>query len=138
LSPDTGDEVDGSPSQASDDPFSSPHHASASTSKPRPRPRAPNPDLDLAEDEGEEDRVAGRKERIPDDLLGVILHEMFKENGTRMSRDANRAVGKYVDTFVREGLARAAWAGDEGYEGGRGVLEVEDLERLAPQLLLDF
>lgn len=35
-----------------------------------------------------------------------------------MSRDAVRAVGKYVDTFLREGVARAAWAGEEGRRGG--------------------
>jgi len=72
---------------------------------------------------------------------------------------------------LREGVARAAWAGEEGRGGGgefafsfllllflfggkimderwggeKGdwlmgclVLEVEDLEKLAPQLLLDF
>jgi len=55
-----------------------------------------------------------------------------------MSTDANRAVGRYMETFVREALARAAWARDEGGGGGGGDLEVEDLERLAPQLVLDF
>jgi hypothetical protein len=79
-----------------------------------------------------------RKEHIPDDLLAVVLSRFFRERGgggTRMSRDAVRAVGRYMDTFVREGVARGAWAGEER---GNGVLEVEDLERLAPQLLLDF
>lgn len=62
----------------------------------------------------------------------------------RISKGAVKAVGKYMDTFVREGVARGAWAGSErdglGDEigGGGQVLEVEDLEKLAPQLLLDF
>lgn len=56
-------------------------------------------------------------------------------------------MGKYIDTFVREALARAAFGdgrdGDgngNGYNGAveGGVLEVEALEKLCPQLLLDF
>lgn len=44
-----------------------------------------------------------------------------------------------MDTFVREAVARVRYA-----EGGRGrgvggaFWEVEDLEKMAPQLLLDF
>ena len=94
---------------------------------------------------GLEDEEDERQEGIPEDLLSVLLHEFFKEKGkggTRVSKDANKAVGKYMETFVREALARAAWAREEGgmgeLEGGGGFLEVEDLERLAPQLLLDF
>ena len=51
------------------------------------------------------------------------------------------AVGKYMETFVREAMARAAFARIEAEElsgTGDGFLEVEDLEKLAPQLLLDF
>src|SRR5687768_7928633 len=45
---------------------------------------------------------------IPKDLLTRILHEFFTKDATRISRDANAAVGKYVDVFVREAIARAA------------------------------
>lgn len=81
-------------------------------------------------------------------------------------------VGKYVETFVREAIARASYerqqvldekgkrgekigagetflevslcGGNEGVGFGKFVrcadvhLQVEDLEKLAPQLLLDF
>lgn len=74
-----------------------------------------------------------------------LLHENFKEEGTRLSKDASAAVGRYMETFVREALARAAFARIEvdersgrGAGAGDGFLEVEDLEKLAPQLLLDF
>lgn len=81
-----------------------------------------------------------RKQKIPDDLLLVLLHEFFPtkdgEAGVRIKKDAARAVGKYMDTFVREAIARAAFGREEA--GGGGELEVEDLEKLAPQLLLDF
>lgn len=56
-----------------------------------------------------------------------------------MSKDAGSAVGRYMETFVREAVARAENTVRER-EGGRGdgFLEVEDLEKLAPQLLMDF
>ncbi|KAL6908348.1 CENP-S associating centromere protein X domain-containing protein [Trichoderma evansii] len=69
---------------------------------------------------------------IPKALLTRILHEFFAKEATRMSRDANAAVGKYVDVFVREAIARTA------VEKRGGFLEVEDLEKVAPQLLLDL
>jgi len=94
-------------------------------------------------EEGEEDEEDERKEGIPQDLLTRILHECFKEEGTRVSKDANAAIGRYMETFVREALARAAFMRAEivsegGGSRGEGFLEVEDLEKLAPQLLLDF
>lgn len=140
LSPDTSDvetsSVPGDAGEDSDDPFAS--QPRPSTSKSR-RPSTTN--QARIKKEEEDAHAAGldeRKEHIPDDLLAVVLGRFFRERGsggTRMSRDAVRAVGRYMDTFVREGVARGAWAGEER---GNGVLEVEDLERLAPQLLLDF
>lgn len=69
---------------------------------------------------------------IPKALLTRILHEFFAKEATRMSRDANTAVGKYLDVFIREAIARTA------VEKRGGFLEVEDLEKVAPQLLLDL
>lgn len=44
-----------------------------------------------------------------------------------------------METFVREALARAAYESAKA-EGGatKDFLEAEDLEKLAPQLLMDF
>ncbi|KAI4122581.1 MAG: hypothetical protein LQ338_005737 [Usnochroma carphineum] len=103
---------------------------------------------------------------IPPKLLTRVLHHHFekKDHGvTKMGKDANMLVGKYVETFVREAIARAAFErsqadaeagmGDGFLEvGARNIrlnktqrhinaneeLQVEDLEKLAPQLLLDF
>ncbi|PHH79702.1 hypothetical protein CDD82_2212 [Ophiocordyceps australis] len=69
---------------------------------------------------------------IPKELLTRLLHEMFAKEATRISRDANSAAGKYLDVFVREAIARAA------VDKNGDFLEVEDLERIAPQLLLDL
>lgn len=68
-----------------------------------------------------EDEEEERKEGIPSDLLTVLLHEFFKEK-TRMSKGASKAVGKYMDTFVRETVARCSYAGKE--RGQEGILEV--------------
>ncbi|KAM0264692.1 hypothetical protein ACHAQJ_000517 [Trichoderma viride] len=79
-----------------------------------------------------EEEQAEAEKSIPKALLTRILHEFFAKEATRMSRDANAAVGKYVDVFVREAIARTA------VEKRGGFLEVEDLEKVAPQLLLDL
>ncbi|PQE29446.1 Centromere X protein [Rutstroemia sp. NJR-2017a WRK4] len=117
------------PEQESDDPFAS----SPPAAEPKSGKRVQREEVEL--DDGEEVEEADERAKIPDDLLTKIIHEMFKEDKSRISKEANRAVGKYVDTFVREAVARVRFAG-RGGEGG--WWEVEDLEKMAPQLLLDF
>jgi len=59
----------------------------------------------------------------------------------KIGKEAMGVVGEYIGTFVREALARAIYEREGGGEeagGGDGFLQVEDLEKLAPQLLLDF
>jgi hypothetical protein len=82
---------------------------------------------------------------IPPKLLTRLLHHHFKSEKTKIAKDANEVVAKYVDVFVREALARAAYERAEGLADrpggisiGDGFLEVEDLEKMAPQLALDF
>lgn len=81
---------------------------------------------------GDEEENAEPEKTIPRDLLTRLLHEFFIKDATRVSRDANAATGKYFDVFVREAIARAA------VEKEGGFLEVEDLEKVSPQLLLDL
>ncbi|TID17870.1 centromere protein x [Venturia nashicola] len=78
---------------------------------------------------------------IPPKLLTRILWEGFEDKDMKITKEAMSVVGKYVETFVREAVARAIFerGGDDGAEQyGDGFLQVEDLEKLAPQLLLDF
>ncbi|OAX78182.1 hypothetical protein ACJ72_07513 [Emergomyces africanus] len=89
---------------------------------------------------------------IPSKLLTTLLHRHFQDEKTKIAKDAGRAVAKYVDIFVREALARAAYERTEGESSKSGsrdargrarakvdsYLEVEDLEKLAPQMVLDF
>ena len=95
---------------------------------------------------------------IPPALLTRLLHHHIQDSKVKIGKDANGVIGKYMETFVREAIARAAFernqAGRTGmdgeilevsmlydrFDGLRSLrhLQVEDLEKLAPQLLLDF
>ncbi|ROW12015.1 hypothetical protein VPNG_05229 [Cytospora leucostoma] len=83
--------------------------------------------IELDDDDDEEP-----EKTIPPELLTRILHELFEKDGTRITKDANNAVAKYMDIFVKEAIARAAAERDGGF------FEVEDLEKIAPQLLFDL
>jgi len=67
---------------------------------------------------------------IPPQLLTKLLHHHFSDEKTRIGKDANAVIGKYMETFVREALARAAFERSEA-EGTRGrggdFLEASDL-----------
>ena len=77
---------------------------------------------------------------IPPKLLTKLLHHHFENDQTRIGKDASKLVGQYMETFVREALARAAYERAKVDDGGaaKDFLEAEDLEKLAPQLLMDF
>lgn len=66
---------------------------------------------------------------IPSKLLTRILHQNFQNEKTKVAKDANDVVAKYMDVFVREALARAAYERADGGGGaggsiGDGFLEV--------------
>lgn len=67
---------------------------------------------------------------IPPKLLTKLLHHHFQNEKTKVAKDANAVVAKYVDVFVREAIARAAYEKAEttGAAGatsiGDGFLEV--------------
>ena len=59
------------------------------------------------EDEQEVSQSQDDIPTIPPKLLTKLIHSFFEDDRTRMSKDANAAVGKYMETFVREAIARA-------------------------------
>lgn len=75
------------------------------------------------DEEPEDDEDDEEPEKtIPPELLTRILHEFFEKDGTRITKDANNAVAKYMDIFVKEAIARAAAERDGGFlEVGLGV-----------------
>jgi hypothetical protein len=69
-------------------------------------------EVQVVEDDEEED---DDREKIPPELLTRILYEFFEKEGTRITKDANAAVARYVDVFVREAIARAAVEREGGF-----------------------
>ena len=61
---------------------------------------------------------------IPSDLLTRLLHDFFEDDRTRISADANALVAKYMETFVKEALARAALENNESGGSRDTFLEV--------------
>jgi centromere protein X len=82
----------------------------SSSKKTRPARLSAQADdpFDSAQENSQPDEEEEPENSIPADLLTRILHEFFEKAGTRITSDANKAVGKYMDTFVREAIARAA------------------------------
>lgn len=78
---------------------------------------------------------------IPAPLLARLLHENFEDPNTQIQKGAMNLVEKYMEIFVREAFARAKNERELSVRAGGisdGFLQVEDLEKLAPQLVLDF
>lgn len=96
------------PSTPSD--FDSDSDSDEAVNPTRERPLSEEPDYILAEIISKKpDRdVVSDKPVIPPQLITRLLHHHFKNEKTRIAKDADAVVAKYVDTFVREAIARAA------------------------------
>ena len=58
---------------------------------------------------------------IPSELLSRLLKHHFTDEETGIGKDAKAVVSKYLETFVREALARATFERSEAEgNGGRG------------------
>lgn len=79
---------------------------------------------------------------IPAPLLVRLLHHNFQDESTQIQKGAMNLFGSYMSIFVREAIARAKEERERAARNGGGpgsrFLQVEDLEKLAPELLLDF
>jgi hypothetical protein len=121
---------DSAAEEASQSPFRSPSPIS-------------EPDFILAEVKYD-DNKASDEPVVPLSLLHRVLYYNFRDKDkTRITTDAKEVLGKYVEVFVREAIARSVFesqgkvAGD-GMGRDDGFLEVEDLEKTGVQLVLDF
>jgi len=64
---------------------------------------------------------------IPPKLLTRLLYEGFEDKDMKIGKEAMGVVGKYVETFVREAVARAVFErkdDEDGDELGDGFLQV--------------
>jgi CENP-S associating Centromere protein X len=79
---------------------------------------------------------------VPRNLLVRILHENLEDKNMKINKEAMTVVESYVKIFVKEAIARSRHETREKAKktGGYGDdwLQVEDLEKIAPQLMLDF
>jgi len=72
-------------------------------------------EVEEADDVQEDTEAEAPENSIPPELLTRLLHEFFQKDGTRITKDANEAVAKYVDIFVREAIARVATESSSGF-----------------------
>lgn len=81
---------------------------------------------------------------IPQPLLIRLLHESFADKNTQIDTEAIQVLQKYVEIFVREAIARTQLEKSEKAERAECAekdaswLDLEDLEAVAPGLVLDF
>ncbi|RMZ73099.1 cenp-s complex centromere x [Pyrenophora seminiperda CCB06] len=78
---------------------------------------------------------------VPRPLLARLLLENFDDPNIQIQTGAMKLVGKYIDIFVTEAFLRSKDERRAAAKDGRvadGFLQVDDLEKLAPQLVLDF
>lgn len=111
---------------------------------------SPEPDFVLAEithnDKSASDTTS--EPTIPLPLIHRIMQSHFsRPEKTSISKDARVLVGKYIEIFVKEGIRRCVDEKKEREKRGTagagavvdcGWLELEDLERVATQLCMDF
>lgn len=82
---------------------------------------------------------------IPQPLLVRLLHEHFADKTTKIDKHAIEVLQKYFEVFIRETIARvqlhkqeAAEKAADPSEVDASWLELDDLDRVAAGMLLDF
>lgn len=93
-------------------------------------------EADEQDERSEEEQPARKKAKtihedpaIPQKLLTRLLYEGFEDKNMKIGKEAMTVVGKYMETFVREALARAVYEREEaeaelGKDTGDGFLQV--------------
>ena len=98
---------------------------SDASDRSRSRSLSQEPDYILAEitTTHQAEDVTSSDPTIPPKLLTRLLHQHFQNDKTKVAKDANNVVAKYIDVFVREAIARAAYerAETNNHAGGRSV-----------------
>jgi hypothetical protein len=80
---------------------------------------------------------------IPRALITRILFSGFQDKNTKIGKEALGIVEMYMRLFVKESIARTRQEAKnrDGASPGNindDWLQVDDLEKIAPQLILDF
>ena len=72
---------------------------------------------------------------IKEETIKKLLQSHLKEEKTRLSPEALKVFTKFVELFIREGINRSII---QAQNEDLNTVEVEHLEKILPQLLLDF
>ena len=72
---------------------------------------------------------------IKEETIKKLLQSYFKEEKTRLSPEALKVFTKFVEVFTREVIGRSMI---QAQNEDVNTVEVEHLEKILPQLLLDF
>ncbi|XP_007125673.1 centromere protein X isoform X2 [Physeter macrocephalus] len=83
--------------------------------------------------------VCGKRERVcrnrAGELVSKLLHLHFKDDKTKVSGDALRLMAELLKIFVVEAAIRSI---RQAQAEDLAQVDVEQLEKVLPQLLLDF
>ncbi|XP_018417274.1 PREDICTED: centromere protein X [Nanorana parkeri] len=82
--------------------------------------------------EGDEEAVAAGFRK---DVVSKLLHLYLEEGKTKVSSDAVLVMAELLKVFVTEAAARAA---RQAKSEDSVVVHIEQVEKILPQLLLDF
>ena len=77
----------------------------------------------------------GSNQTLSEDVVKQFMSQHFTEDKTKLSSEANKLITKLVDLFVRETIQRTL---KQCEVETRDELNVDHLEKILPQLLLDF
>lgn len=69
------------------------------------------------------------------ELVSRLLHLHFRDCKTKVSGDALQLMAEFLRIFVLEAAVRGVW---QAQAEDLDVVEVDQLEKVLPQLLLDF
>ncbi|KAI5288359.1 hypothetical protein KEM54_005267 [Ascosphaera aggregata] len=95
---------------------------------------------ELVEEIDEREQIESSDPQVPPKLITRLLYYHLQHDKTRIAKDANMVVAKYIDVFVRESIARATHERRDKFgndmHGVDNFLEVEDLEKACLGVLL--
>lgn len=83
----------------------------------------------------EMERESEEKPKFKKETVNKLLQLNFKDDKVRVSNDALLLVSEMLKVFVREAAARAARQAEAEEVP---IVDIEHLEKVLPQLLLDF
>lgn len=74
-------------------------------------------------------------ENFSEEFIKIYMNQYFKEDKTKLSTEAAKLSGKLLELFIREAVCRTI---QQCENESSNELDVDQLEKILPQLLLDF